>query len=415
MIVTPEHHRSVIGALSRVIRKRPVRWGLGALVLVNTLLLAVLVLTEQFHWLPSPWSPNATKILLQAFLVTSVINTILFGLTGIASAVYLYRRRATNERADLMTLLRRALIVPAIYVLSILWGWSWLAGRSPRLFGMMLVAVWSGSQVIHFVYFTVRAFRQARVARGSAFRTIEPARFTAPTLQSILKTRAQKIRRASGRRWWSLTHRDYIKRLPAPDRALFESVVHGVTQNVEVFLKRGADPNLRLIYGMPLIAFCASLGRNEAVRVLLDAGADINAGTPSLGFNALLSAADKGNLALVRLLIGHGADIEARISSGATPLMLAARNGHADVVALLLENGARKDTANAKGVTALIFASIYGHPGAAETLLDAGADPSVKTAIGRTALDYAKKKGHKELVKTLSQGLDREKCSEVIL
>ncbi len=54
----------------------------------------------------------------------------------------------------------------------------------------------------------------------------------------------------------------------------------------------------------------------------------------------LLAAARKGDLAVVKDLIGKGASIETKTSYGQTPLYLAAMQGHRDVVDFLLDKGA---------------------------------------------------------------------------
>ncbi|MBE3049891.1 ankyrin repeat domain-containing protein, partial [Candidatus Bathyarchaeota archaeon] len=54
----------------------------------------------------------------------------------------------------------------------------------------------------------------------------------------------------------------------------------------------------------------------------------------------LLSAAENGHEAIVKLLLEKGAYIEAKDSSGWTPLLSAAENGHEAIVKLLLEKGA---------------------------------------------------------------------------
>lgn len=405
MIVTSEQRQIIFNALSKSLRRRPVRWTVGAFSLVNTLLLTVLVLTEQLRWVPAPWPLLVTRTLFQAFFITSVADLLLFGLTGVWMAVYLYRRGGTNPRADPMTLLRRTFITPATYLLSTMWGWAWLTGHSPRIFGKAVIAFFVIHQVVLTIYYTVSAFRKARaadVARGTGAPTSVGGRRLARVLRGRLLARGRRIQRALSRRWWLLSHQNYIERLSVSDKALFQSVVRGVTHNVEVLLKRGGNPNLKLVYGMPLIALCASMGRIEAVRALLDAGADIDAASPSLGFNALLNAADKGNLTLMHLLIKRGADVEARISSGATPLMLAARNGHSKAVIFLLANGSQADVANKTGVTALIFAAIFGDEEAVQALLNAGANPSARTVGGSTALDYAIREGHQHVAELLT-------------
>ena len=199
------------------------------------------------------------------------------------------------------------------------------------------------------------------------------------------------------RQWWQVIHPGYLRRLSPINRALFESAVRGITQNVEVFLQRGADPNLAVIYGMPLIVLCAGLGRTDAVRLLLLSGANVDAASPSTGMNALLKASSDGNLPLARLLIEHHAAVEPRTNFDSTPLILAARNGHTEIIRLLLEHGAQTEAVTRKGVTALIMAAHQGHAGAVEILLSAGADKTRKDRLGRTALDYARKRGNRDV------------------
>jgi ankyrin repeat protein len=224
-------------------------------------------------------------------------------------------------------------------------------------------------------------------------------------LVRLLKARIGRkvlyVRRGLPRRWL-LTHPNCIKRLPAPDRALLNSAVRGVKQTVEVLLKRGANANLTMLYGVPLIAYCAYTGRTDSVRALLDADARSDAASPVFGLTALHFAPYKGNLALIRLLIDRGANIEGRTKSGATPLIVAARNGQAEAVSLLLVSGALVDVAENR-LTPLAFAAMYGHTGVVRALIEFGADPSVRTKRGLTALDQARRKAHWEISRRWSR------------
>jgi ankyrin repeat protein len=87
----------------------------------------------------------------------------------------------------------------------------------------------------------------------------------------------------------------------------------------------------------------ASSGRNSkdgsVVRLLLEHGADINAQSQT-GRTPLHEASYHGALDVVRLLLEHGSDVEAKGNDGMTALQVVADRGHDEVVGLLREHGA---------------------------------------------------------------------------
>ena len=88
---------------------------------------------------------------------------------------------------------------------------------------------------------------------------------------------------------------------------------------------------------------CAK-GHVDAVRGLLADNPDLvratNAAAPRSGWTGLHSAAQHGHLNLVRFLLGHGADPNAREAGDHTyPLHWAAAHRHVDVVRALLDAG----------------------------------------------------------------------------
>lgn len=72
-------------------------------------------------------------------------------------------------------------------------------------------------------------------------------------------------------------------------------------------------------------------------------------------------ALQTGSVAGVGARLRAGDAVNARESSGRTPLMLAAVRGHADVCRLLLDNGANALDTDARGLTAAEIASAAGH------------------------------------------------------
>ena len=151
-------------------------------------------------------------------------------------------------------------------------------------------------------------------------------------------------------------------------------------------------------------------GNLKAVRRDLANGADVNAGADgdltdqeyisgkltddvlfaSKGDTALTVAATDNHADVARLLIAHGADVDARSGNGWTPLFTATEilNDNADVIHVLLDHGA---DANARddgsGTTALMNAAENGYADIVRLLLEHGADVSARDDLGDTVLD----------------------------
>jgi ankyrin repeat protein len=114
-------------------------------------------------------------------------------------------------------------------------------------------------------------------------------------------------------------------------------------------------------------------GLTEAVEILLNAGANIEAKTRIEEKTALLLAADEGHADVVQVLLNRKADVNTRNRNGQTPLMLAAAGGHLEVVRALLAHGADVTVQDRFANTALRNAEKYGGPTIAQLLRSAGA------------------------------------------
>jgi ankyrin repeat protein len=150
-------------------------------------------------------------------------------------------------------------------------------------------------------------------------------------------------------------------------------------------------------------------GDGAAVARLLAAGADPNASgsvrTTSGGVvqnTSLSAAAGNGRLEAVRLLLDGGADPSLADGDGSTPLAHAALNGQLEVLRLLLGRGAAVDAAYpGNGFTAFHSACFENQTECAEALARAGCDVGLKTKSGLTGREIAEARGSKETARRL--------------
>ena len=97
----------------------------------------------------------------------------------------------------------------------------------------------------------------------------------------------------------------------------------------------------------------AKTGHLEAIQRALSSGAAVEDRDPELGGTALHWAAITGQAEAIRLLLEQGANVTAADRDGATALHAAAFLGHVEAVQVLLDHGAEVNAANHRGVTPL--------------------------------------------------------------
>ena len=112
------------------------------------------------------------------------------------------------------------------------------------------------------------------------------------------------------------------------------------------------------------------------------------------------------NFALVKALVGSGANVNVSDEVGETPLLLAARQGQRDVVRYLIEQGANVNAGDKKGDTPLSLVAAW-HDGMAgdrdiiNALLERGADINGAYHMGTTPLMFALQAGNSATVRLL--------------
>jgi len=107
--------------------------------------------------------------------------------------------------------------------------------------------------------------------------------------------------------------------------------------------------------------FCRKGMTSSVVRMLEMRSIDVEGKQGVNGLTCLHAASENGHLAICRLLLDKGAQVEAKDRSGWTPLHYAAYKGHVEIVRLLCDHGAEIEACINTGWRPLHLAAIDGH------------------------------------------------------
>ena len=161
---------------------------------------------------------------------------------------------------------------------------------------------------------------------------------------------------------------------------------------VEYLISKGADVNAEDARGYTAVAWAAENRNPEFIKVLAEAGADLNKLQGPNGENALHIAVRNGNLEVVQYILSRGVDLEAKDSKGRTALFNAALVGYTDVIQALLRAGADINTDVGTGdveTNALIGAIVGENADAVELLIRNGADVNFQDSKNFTPAYHA--------------------------
>jgi len=176
----------------------------------------------------------------------------------------------------------------------------------------------------------------------------------------------------------ALLYARYRDKLPAVETLLsanppidvFDAAALGRTGRLRELI--AAEPKLTGAFssdGFTPLHLAAFFGQAETARVLIHAGADVNAVSRNdMKVMPLHSAAASRRDEVARMLIEAKADVNAKQKDGYTPLHEAAQNGDVELVDLLLDRGARLDAKLDDGRTPADLAAAANHPMLAKRL-----------------------------------------------
>jgi ankyrin len=200
--------------------------------------------------------------------------------------------------------------------------------------------------------------------------------------------------------------------------ALHVAAETGQAEIAALLIEAGADieagapgyPDLRFNGATPLI-IAALLGQTTVAELLISAGADVNAQNTDIlaeTRSVLHNAVKAGNKEVAELLIVNGAYVDAVTRNRLqTPLFVAARTGHRDMVELLISKDANVNAANFNAVTPLYIAVVSGDFDTVQLLIANGADVHAKLLGGETPLHATAYSGNTRIaVLLLANGVE---------
>ncbi|KAF9894930.1 hypothetical protein FE257_004552 [Aspergillus nanangensis] len=196
-------------------------------------------------------------------------------------------------------------------------------------------------------------------------------------------------------------------RFPSPEdsQVLLHAAEVGATKTLQRVLEKihPNEINGKDSLGPDALMWACSNGHDDAVRILLNAGLDINCRN-SWGSTPLVLAVECENTGLVRLLLNTpGVDINHPGTRGRTPLSHAVAFGQENVVRILLDRpGVDINHPDTDGRTPLSLAAKFGLKRIVRILLDRpGVDINHPDICGRTPLSYAAEEGYEDIVDSL--------------
>jgi uncharacterized protein len=187
---------------------------------------------------------------------------------------------------------------------------------------------------------------------------------------------------------------------------LHDAAARGDVAEIERLIAEGEKPNIQDANSRTPLHVAAFLRQYAAARALLRLGANPNA-LDAERYDVVTIAAVNNDLELLKLALDGGGNARAITSPyDGTALIAAAHRGHVEIVRALIAAKAPLNQVNNLGWTALLEAVVLGnggtnHTAVVEALVKAGADVNVPDRHGTTALGHARTRGYSQIARIL--------------
>jgi len=191
--------------------------------------------------------------------------------------------------------------------------------------------------------------------------------------------------------------RDYresekIRQAEHEEDAIHELRHRGINFTADSFLQAVNDGDIELV--------------DLFVRANFNIHTEDSQGTP-----AILIALKKGYTVVGRVLINAGADVNARDRLGVTPLLLAcgkSTHGYYEIAEMLINKGANINVRDRLGFTPLLLSLTGGVSGIAELLIEKGADLNATFRSGKNALYLAEMTGNRKITELIRKKMQAQ-------
>jgi ankyrin repeat protein len=189
---------------------------------------------------------------------------------------------------------------------------------------------------------------------------------------------------------------------------LHDAAARGDVAEIEKLIAEGEKPDLQDANSRTPLHVAVFRHHHAAARALIRLGANPNA-LDAQRYDIVTIAAVDGDIEMLRIALDGGGDPKNITSPyNGTALIAAAHRGNVEVVRMLIAAKAPLNHVNNLGWTALLEAIVLGNGAQnyfaiVQALIDAGCDVNLPDRNGTTALGHARNRGYSQIARILER------------
>ena len=196
---------------------------------------------------------------------------------------------------------------------------------------------------------------------------------------------------------WLITSRTIVSTDGSGNTVLHYAADWEYADAIKTLLEKGADINAKNANGETCLFNGAKSNNPSIIQLLVDGGASVKE-RDNLGSTPLHIAVRWGAQKSAEKLIKLGIDINAQNTAGKSPLAEAVIANKYDVTKYLLENGADPNSSDSNGITILMDTIRAQNAQIVKLLLNYGANPNLQQINGQNAYHEAAYMGNTEII-----------------